>query len=188
MVFRIAVMLSICALLSGRLSAQPSAAEPELLIRVWEVKRETTKEKDLIRIKAEVVNRYSKPLYIEVCCGWKNLPDRLHNPVVEQLTVRGEWTFVGGAYQDIPGGLHELKPGALFQSEIFVVHPCNALTMHCRGKKKYPFEIPIHGKHRIVLRYFYSPEDFEATIQFRGPKKPPKAVSKTFEIALATPP
>jgi hypothetical protein len=103
---------------------------------------------------------------------------------VEQLTPRGDWIFVGGAYQDVPGLLRELKPGALFQSEVLVGHPCDALTVHCRLTKKYPFEIPVHGKHRIVLRYYYSPEDFEERGEFRSKKESSQAVSKTFEIAL----
>jgi len=156
----------------------------ELEVRVWDIKRETTKERDLIRIRTEVVNRSPQSLYIEVCCGWKEIPDRFHNPVVEQLTPKGEWIFVGGAYADVPGRLRELKPGALFQSEVYVVHPCDALNLHCRGVKRYPFDIPVHGKHRITLQYFYSPDDFRALIEFRSKEKPPKVVSKAFDISL----
>jgi len=176
------MLLALCFLAAAVQLSPQTKQEAELEIRVWEIKRETAKQRDLIRIRAEVVNRSGRPLYIEVCCGWKDIPARFHNPWVEQLDKKGDWIFVGGAYQHIPGGLYELKSGALLQSEVYVVHPCSALSVHCRGVKKYPFEIPVHGKHRITLRYFYSRDDFKALIEFRSQTKPPRAISKTFEI------
>jgi hypothetical protein len=71
-------LLAALLLFSDPMIAQQQEGKPELEIRVWDVKKETTKEQDLIRIRAEVVNRSSKSLFIEVCCGWTDVPDRFH--------------------------------------------------------------------------------------------------------------
>jgi len=180
-----AVLLAFFLLVRASPLAQTNG-QPELEIRVLDIQRESSETSDLIRIRAEAVNRSSRSLYLEVCCGWKDVPDRFHNPSVEQLSSTGEWIFVGGAYQDIPGFLRELKPGAQFQSEVFVVHPCNALTLICRQPEKRRYTVPVHGQHRITMRYFNSPDDFRAAIEFRSKKRTPRAVSKAFEI-LAPP-
>src|ERR1700687_3398042 len=116
------LMQIMIALLLGSIPLLSKAqSSTELEISVKSVSRtieHELEETHVVTIEIELTNRSTSPLYIGMCCS-KDSPLRLHNPAVEQLLPDGKWSYVGGAYQDLPAPLWKrLEPGTNFQGEI----------------------------------------------------------------------
>jgi len=154
------LMQIMIALLLGSIPLLAKAqSSTELEISVKSVSRtieNEPNETNVVIIKVELTNRSTSPFYIGVCC-WKDRPLMLHNPAVEQLLPDGKWSYVGGAYQDLPAPIWKrLEPGANFQGEIRIIDPYRKLSFPGGFDMEPGYSLPIRGKHRVRIRYSHT--------------------------------
>ena len=134
-----------------------SSAELEVSVKpVSRTIEDEPKETHVVIIELELINRGTSPLYIGVCC-WKDRPLQLHNPGVEQLLNDGKWSYVGGAYQDLPAPIWKrLEPGGKFQGEIRIIDPYRKLSVPGGFDMQPRYSLPIRGKHRVRIIYSHA--------------------------------
>jgi len=138
------------------------------------------KQLHVVIIEFELANRAERPLFIGVCC-WKDRPLQLHNPAVEKLLPEGEWTYVGGNFNELPAPFWKrLEPGS--QGDIRIADPYRKLSIPGEYDLQPGYFVPIRGKHRIRMRYSYTRPIEPRVAKERARNKLVNAYSDPFEI------
>ena len=160
-----------------------SSTEVEISVKsVSRIIEDEPKETHVVIIEFELTNRSTSPLYIGVCC-WKDRPLQLHNPAVEQLLPDGKWSYVGGAYQDLPAPFWKrLEPGTNFQGETRIIDPYRKLSIPGGFDMQPRYSLPIRGKHRVRIRYSHARPIYPKDAKERSRNTFVNAYSAPFDI------